>query len=162
MSNQQSEPVVMIIFGVGGDLTWRKLIPALYNLFLDHHLPRQFAVIGIDQKESSEEEFRLRLREGVKEFSRRGKSEDHAWHEFADNISLKGVFEELKSRQSGMMTLVAVAITTAYVYSSAVVFGLVGKIFFWELASVDRTGQGISVSKVKGYGAPIFSIPTGW
>jgi len=88
MSNQQSEPIVMIIFGAGGDLTWRKLIPALYNLFLDHHLPQQFAIIGIDQKESSEEEFRLRLRDGVDEFSRRGKSEDHDWHEFADNISL--------------------------------------------------------------------------
>jgi len=88
MSNQQSEPVVMIIFGAEGDLTWRKLIPALYNLFLDHHLPQQFAVIGIDQKEISEEEFRLRLRDGVDEFSRRGKPEDHVWHEFADNISL--------------------------------------------------------------------------
>ena len=49
---------------------------------------------------------------------------------------LKGLFEELKSRQPGMMTLVAVAITTAYVYSSAVVFGLAGKIFFWELATL--------------------------
>ncbi|MDP1863591.1 MAG: copper-translocating P-type ATPase [Thiobacillus sp.] len=49
---------------------------------------------------------------------------------------LKGLFEELKSRQPGMMTLVAVAITTAYVYSSAVVFGLTGKVFFWELATL--------------------------
>jgi Cu2+-exporting ATPase len=49
---------------------------------------------------------------------------------------LKGLFEELKSRQPGMMTLVAVAITTAYVYSSAVVFGLTDKIFFWELATL--------------------------
>lgn len=49
---------------------------------------------------------------------------------------LKGLFEELKSRRPGMMTLVAVAITTAYVYSSAVVFGLTGKIFFWELATL--------------------------
>lgn len=49
---------------------------------------------------------------------------------------LKGLFDELKSRRPGMMTLVAVAITTAYVYSSAVVFGLTGKIFFWELATL--------------------------
>jgi len=49
---------------------------------------------------------------------------------------LKGLFEELKSRQPGMMTLVAVAITTAYVYSSTVVFGLTGKMFFWELATL--------------------------
>jgi Cu2+-exporting ATPase len=49
---------------------------------------------------------------------------------------LKGLFNELKSRQPGMMTLVAVAITTAYLYSSAVVFGLSGKMFFWELATL--------------------------
>ncbi len=49
---------------------------------------------------------------------------------------LKGFFEELKSHQPGMMTLISVAIATAYVYSSAVVFGLTGKVFFWELASL--------------------------
>jgi P-type Cu2+ transporter len=51
-------------------------------------------------------------------------------------LFLKGLFEELKSGRPGMMTLVAVAITTAYVYSSAVVFGLTGKTFFWELATL--------------------------
>jgi Cu2+-exporting ATPase len=49
---------------------------------------------------------------------------------------LKGLFEELTSGRPGMMTLVAVAITTAYVYSSAVVFGLTGMTFFWELATL--------------------------
>ncbi len=49
---------------------------------------------------------------------------------------LKGFFEELKSRRPGMMTLISVAIATAYLYSSAVVFGLTGKMFFWELATL--------------------------
>ncbi len=49
---------------------------------------------------------------------------------------LKGIFGELKSRRPGMMTLIAVAITTAWVYSSAVVFGLRGDVFFWELATL--------------------------
>jgi len=49
---------------------------------------------------------------------------------------LKGLLKELQSLQPGMMTLVAVAITTAYLYSSAVVFGLTGKMFFWELATL--------------------------
>jgi Cu2+-exporting ATPase len=49
---------------------------------------------------------------------------------------LKGMFKEIKSRQPGMMTLVAVAIATAYLYSSAVVFGLTGKMLFWELATL--------------------------
>jgi Cu2+-exporting ATPase len=49
---------------------------------------------------------------------------------------LKGFFEEIKSRRPGMMTLISVAIATAYLYSSAVVFGLTGKMFFWELATL--------------------------
>ncbi len=49
---------------------------------------------------------------------------------------LKGLYNELKSTKPGMMTLIAVAITTAYLYSSAVVFGLSGKIFFWELVTL--------------------------
>ena len=49
---------------------------------------------------------------------------------------LKGFFEELKAAKPGMMLLISIAITTAYVYSSAVVFGLAGKIFFWELATL--------------------------
>ena len=48
----------------------------------------------------------------------------------------KGIYQELKSLTPGMMTLVAVAITTAYLYSSAVVFGLEGELFFWELATL--------------------------
>ncbi len=49
---------------------------------------------------------------------------------------LKGLFDELKEKSPGMMTLIALAITVSYVYSSAVVFGVPGKIFFWELATL--------------------------
>jgi len=49
---------------------------------------------------------------------------------------LKGLWDELKKKQPGMMTLIAVAIGVAYIYSSAVVFGLSGKTFFWELATL--------------------------
>jgi len=66
---------------------------------------------------------------------------------------LKGLYTELRSRQPGMMTLVAVAITTAYGYSSAVVFGLTGKVFFWELATlvdVMLLGHWIEMKSVMG------------
>ena len=49
---------------------------------------------------------------------------------------LKGMIDEIKKKAPGMMTLIALAISVAYFYSSAVVFGLGGKIFFWELASL--------------------------
>ena len=49
---------------------------------------------------------------------------------------LKGIHNELTERRPGMMTLIAVAISTAFIYSSAVVFGLPGTVFFWELATL--------------------------
>lgn len=49
---------------------------------------------------------------------------------------LKGLYDEIKQFQPGMMTLIAIAVCVAYIYSSAVVFGLPGKVFFWELASL--------------------------
>lgn len=49
---------------------------------------------------------------------------------------LKGFVAEVQDRQPGMMTLIAVAISTAYLYSSAVVFGLAGEVFFWETATL--------------------------
>jgi P-type Cu2+ transporter len=49
---------------------------------------------------------------------------------------LKGFLDEIKAKQPGMMTLIALAITIAYVYSVAIVFGLAGEDFFWELASL--------------------------
>jgi glucose-6-phosphate 1-dehydrogenase len=81
------EPAVLVIFGSSGDLTWRKVVPALYNLFLDDLLPERFAVIGVARKPMSDDEFRARLREGVDRFSRRGKADDAEWREFAPHLS---------------------------------------------------------------------------
>ena len=49
---------------------------------------------------------------------------------------LKGLVDELKQKQPGMMTLIALAISVAYIYSSTVVFGVEGEVFFWELATL--------------------------
>ena len=76
-------PLSLVIFGAGGDLTWRKLIPALYNLFLDGYLPPQFAIMGMDGKPGTLEDWRQRLRDGVDQFSRRGKTDDAQWQTFA-------------------------------------------------------------------------------
>jgi len=83
----QLDPTVMVIFGASGDLTWRKLVPALYNLFLDRCLPERFAVVGLDRNAVSNDEFRQRLREGVDKFSRRGKAEDKMWSDFASHLA---------------------------------------------------------------------------
>lgn len=87
MNTSRPGPTELVIFGAGGDLTWRKLVPALYNLFLDQWLPKYFVVIGVDRKEMDEVAFRKRLREGVDRFSRRGASESRAWQAFASHIT---------------------------------------------------------------------------
>ncbi|TAK08932.1 MAG: glucose-6-phosphate dehydrogenase [Candidatus Manganitrophaceae bacterium] len=79
-------PTVMTIFGAGGDLAWRKLIPALYDLFLDGWLPERFAVVGVDRVKMDLDPFRQRLRDGVDRFSRRGQSDEEAWNRFASHL----------------------------------------------------------------------------
>jgi Cu2+-exporting ATPase len=66
---------------------------------------------------------------------------------------LKGIYDELSGFEPGMMTLIAVAITTAYVYSTAVVLGLDGEVFFWELATlidIMLVGHWIEMKSVMG------------
>jgi glucose-6-phosphate 1-dehydrogenase len=86
-SGKKTEPTVIIIFGGTGDLTKRKLIPAFYNLYLDKWLGDQFAVIGMGRTQFSDEEYRERLKEGIGEFSRRGRPEDGQWATFAKSIT---------------------------------------------------------------------------
>jgi len=64
-----SPPCILVIFGAAGDLTKRKLIPALYNLRKNNLLPDEFAVIGLARAEMSDEEFRRRLRDDMNEFA---------------------------------------------------------------------------------------------
>jgi glucose-6-phosphate 1-dehydrogenase len=77
---------VLTIFGASGDLTKRKLIPALYNLALEGRLPERFAVVGYARSEMSDEEFRKKMREAVSEFSRTGLNDESVWQEFAANL----------------------------------------------------------------------------
>jgi len=63
------DPCVMVIFGAGGDLTRRKLFPALYNLATDNLLSREFAVVGLAREPMNTEQFRDKFRQDIKEFA---------------------------------------------------------------------------------------------
>ncbi len=79
---------ILFIFGGSGDLTNRKLIPALYNLFLDNYLPEKFIVVGVGRTSfASDEEYRNKLWEGVNEFSRRKDELSLQWQNFANYVS---------------------------------------------------------------------------
>jgi glucose-6-phosphate 1-dehydrogenase len=86
-TNDQLEPTVFVIFGGAGDLTWRKLVPALFDLSQDRSMPADFSVIAVDRVGMSDEKLRQRLRNGVNQFSRLGKAKDAAWNQFAEHVS---------------------------------------------------------------------------
>jgi glucose-6-phosphate 1-dehydrogenase len=79
-------PTVLAIFGGAGDLSWRKLVPALFNSHLDRDLPEPFVMLGLDRAELSDEDFRQRLKSGVDQFSRRGRADQARWDAFASKI----------------------------------------------------------------------------
>ncbi len=81
------EATVFVIFGGAGDLTLRKLIPALYNLFLDTWLPERFEIVGVGRKEFTDDSYRQYLREGVDKFSLLGKTDEKKWADFASHIA---------------------------------------------------------------------------
>src|SRR5687767_9032920 len=83
---RKSEPCTIVIFGASGDLTARKLIPALYHLFAGKQLPTPFRIVGFARREKSHEAWRAELKDGLEKFSR-GKTVNPAvWNEFAANI----------------------------------------------------------------------------
>src|ERR1700689_4421720 len=79
------DPCAMVIFGASGDLTKRKLIPALYNLAKDHLLAKEFAVIGFARNDMTTEEFRSKLTDEIKEFATTDVDND-LWKWFFERI----------------------------------------------------------------------------
>jgi glucose-6-phosphate 1-dehydrogenase len=88
-------PCAMVIFGASGDLTRRKLIPALYDLALERMLPAGFSVVGFARQEMDDATFRARMREAVNEFSRRAPVDEAVWESFAAGLSyVRGDFSD--------------------------------------------------------------------
>jgi glucose-6-phosphate 1-dehydrogenase len=87
-------PTVVVIFGASGDLTARKLIPAIYNLSCDNLLPADFFLVGFGRKPMSDDEFRATAAEAIKEFSRR-ELEPEVWERVARHTSyVAGGYDE--------------------------------------------------------------------
>lgn len=94
LRNKPLTPAIVTIFGANGDLTKRKLLPALYNLWLDKSLPAQTKIIGIARK-LDDGSFREAARDSINQFSRRGITGDSEWNEFAKLLeAIEGTFED--------------------------------------------------------------------
>lgn len=86
ISNKNTNPTLFIIFGGTGDLAKRKIMPALYNLFLDGWLPEKFAIIGTSSSKMTDEKYKEELLSAMNEFSRKGKSKKEDWANFSSHI----------------------------------------------------------------------------
>jgi len=79
-------PTSIIIFGASGDLTQRKLVPALYTLAFEGRLPEQYAVIGVARSEFDDSAFQAHLQSGIDEHARLGRQTAEAWAKFATHV----------------------------------------------------------------------------
>ncbi len=78
-------PVSIVIFGASGDLTQRKLVPSLFNLYRKERMPEQFRIVGYGNTAFTDEQFRAHLKEGMGEFASYEYTEEE-WEKFASNF----------------------------------------------------------------------------
>src|SRR5258706_15060770 len=88
-------PCSMVIFGASGDLTKRKLVPALYSLARDRLLPSPFNVVGVARRAVDDADFRKARREACETFARRRPVEESLWSTFSQGLFYSsGTFED--------------------------------------------------------------------
>jgi glucose-6-phosphate 1-dehydrogenase len=88
-------PCIFVIFGASGDLTRRKLLPALYDLAISRLLPPGISIVGFAVTEIGEEEFRRSMHDAVAQFSRRKPIDEAVWADFASRLHyVSGKFED--------------------------------------------------------------------
>ena len=82
-------PVIVVIFGGAGDLTWRKLMPSLFDLHRDGRMPKRFAIIPVDRAAFHDAQLHKRFLDGVQRFSRNGKVNSADWKSFAGHVTYR-------------------------------------------------------------------------
>ena len=109
-TRKQAEPCVMVIFGATGDLTKRKLFPALYNLAQEGFLPDNFAILGVGRQAMQEEEFPKKIVADLREFVKNADKKLLDW--FAERTSyFAGNFDDSKTYQKLKKKLAEIAAT---------------------------------------------------
>jgi glucose-6-phosphate 1-dehydrogenase len=79
------EPQVLVIFGASGDLTQRKLIPAIYQMKLERRLPPELTIVGVARREWEHDYFRAQMREGIEDYGG-GLGREEIWQDFAKGL----------------------------------------------------------------------------
>jgi glucose-6-phosphate 1-dehydrogenase len=100
LAQRPAPPCVMVIFGASGDLTHRKLIPALFDLFKAGLLKKHFAVLGFSRSELTDDDFRRSARDGIERYTS-GTVADDVWKEFSAGLHyMSGKFDDLASYEA--------------------------------------------------------------
>src|SRR5216683_104318 len=81
-----ADPCTVIIFGASGDLTKRKLVPALYRLTQERLLPAEFAIVGFARSPMSHEDFRAKMKDAILTYSEAKRIDEAVWDSFAKGI----------------------------------------------------------------------------
>lgn len=85
--SRKAPPCAIVIYGANGDLTKRKLMPALYRLAFEGRLAPGFAVIGVSRTQMSDDQFRERMKESVKKFLEDSPFDENLWTSFAEGLT---------------------------------------------------------------------------
>jgi glucose-6-phosphate 1-dehydrogenase len=153
------EPHIFVIFGGAGDLTWRKLMPALFDLSQSHGVPVHFAIIAVDRVELSEDALRKRLHDGVRKFARTGKTAVKEWNDFSRHIHyLQGDFKsnatysELGAKSASLeKEWGSKAQRVFYMATPPSLFGEIPSFLNYAGLSADRERSRIVIEKPIGY-----------
>src|ERR1700733_9200303 len=86
LGRPKAEDALIVIFGASGDLTARKLIPALYRLWTEGFLSGRSPIVGVARREKSDDQFRAEMAAAVKEEAPPGSFTDQKWTEFARRL----------------------------------------------------------------------------
>jgi len=127
-------PFSMVIFGASGDLTRRKLVPALFSLYASRTLPEPFTIVGTGRTALTHDEFRQRMRETVTEFGRIQPPSETVWERFAASLSyvagdpegpelcreLDTVLREMEQRRGGLANRLFYCATPPSIYSAII------------------------------------------
>jgi glucose-6-phosphate 1-dehydrogenase len=98
---RRPDPCIVVIFGASGDLTKRKLVPALYSLASEQLLPSNFAVVGFSRRPQDDAAFRQAMRESCSEFARLRPVDEGVWNTFGSGLHYQpGSYDDLGSYQA--------------------------------------------------------------
>ena len=86
VSSRLTSPCILVIFGATGDLTARKLMPAIYNLVREGQLPARFACVAFARRDKTHEMFRDEMKKQVNQFSRNGAIDESIWNGFKEHL----------------------------------------------------------------------------